>query len=183
MKTFLSSTYVDLASHRKAAAEAIERLGQQVGRMEVFGARPVEPSAACLAEIDECDLFVGIYAHRYGHIPNGSHVSITEAEFDYAKANHKPLFCFLVHEDQPWPPKMIEDELYRQPKGSRFQYSRGQTAGPAAAPDILLRDVARASARSIGFSRCPAGLTTLQASLKSAPPNEFKWPEQTNATD
>ena len=28
MKTFLSSTYVDLVSHRKAAAEALERLVQ-----------------------------------------------------------------------------------------------------------------------------------------------------------
>jgi hypothetical protein len=110
MKTFLSSTYVDLVSHRKAAAEAVERLGQQVGRMEVFGARPAEPSTACLTEIDECDLFVGIYAHRYGYVPDGSLVSITEAEFDHAKSNNKPLFCFLVHEDHPWPPNMIEDE-------------------------------------------------------------------------
>lgn len=110
MKTFLSSTYVDLVDHREAAAEAIERLGQQVGRMEVFGARPDEPSEACLAEIDECDFFVGIYAHRYGYVPDGAGVSITEAEFDHAKAKNKPLFCFLVDDEHPWPPKMIEDE-------------------------------------------------------------------------
>lgn len=110
MKTFLSSTYVDLVSHREAAVEAVERLGQQIGRMEVFGARPAEPSKACLTEIDECDLFVGIYAHRYGHIPDGSQVSITETEFDHARSNNKPLFCFLVDEDHPWPPKMIDDE-------------------------------------------------------------------------
>ena len=110
MKTFLSSTYIDLVEHRQAAAEAVERLGQQVGRMEVFGARPDEPSEACFTEIDECDLFVGIYAHRYGYIPNGSNVSITEAEFDRANANGKPLFCFLIDEEHPWPPKMIEDE-------------------------------------------------------------------------
>ena len=110
MKTFLSSTCVDLVDHRDAAAEAIERLGQQVGRMEVFGARPDEPSEACLAEIEECDLFVGIYAHRYGYVPDGTDVSITEAEFDHANAKSKPLFCFLVDEDHPWPPKMIEDE-------------------------------------------------------------------------
>lgn len=110
MKTFLSSTYVDLLNHRKAAAEAVERLGQQVGRMEVFGARPEEPSDVCLSEIDECDLFVGIYAHRYGYVPEGSHVSITEAEFDHAQKENKPVFCFLVDEDHPWPPKMIEDE-------------------------------------------------------------------------
>jgi hypothetical protein len=110
MKTFLSSTYVDLVEHRQAAAEAVERLGQQVGRMEVFGARPDEPSEACLAEIDDCDLFVGIYAHRYGYVPDGSPVSITEAEFDHAKAKGKPLFCFVIDEEHPWPPKLIDDE-------------------------------------------------------------------------
>ncbi len=110
MKTFLSSTYVDLVGHRQAATEAIERLGQQVGRMEVFGARPIEPSGVCLSEIEECDLFVGVYAHRYGYVPDGSQVSITEAEFDHAQIKNKPVFCFLVDEDHPWPPKMIENE-------------------------------------------------------------------------
>jgi len=113
MKAFLSSTYVDLVGHRQAAAEAIEKLGQQVGRMELFGARPVEPSDASLTEIDDCDLFIGIYAHRYGYVPDGSHVSITEAEFDHAQANNKPVFCFLVDEDHAWLPKMTEDESGR----------------------------------------------------------------------
>ena len=31
---------------------------------QVFGARSEEPVDACLTEIDECDLFVGIYAYR-----------------------------------------------------------------------------------------------------------------------
>jgi hypothetical protein len=57
MKSFLSSTYVDLIEYRQAATEALERLGQQVGRMEIFGARPVEPSNACLSEIEDCDLY------------------------------------------------------------------------------------------------------------------------------
>jgi hypothetical protein len=109
MKIFLSSTALDLIAHRKAAAEAIERLGQQPGRMEVFGARAEEPLTASLAELDECDLFVGIYAHRYGFVPAGSDISITESEFDHALKSNKPIFCFVVSDDFPWPPKMIED--------------------------------------------------------------------------
>ena len=38
MRLFLSSTYEDLAVHRQMAAQALERLGQQGIRMEVFGA-------------------------------------------------------------------------------------------------------------------------------------------------
>lgn len=109
MKTFLSSTHRDLVEHRKASVDALERLGQQVGRMEVFGARPEEPSSACLREIEDCDLFVGIYAHRYGYVPEGSDLSITELEFDHAKKHHKPIFCFVVDENHPWPPQMIEE--------------------------------------------------------------------------
>jgi Domain of unknown function (DUF4062) len=52
MRVFLSSTYADLIPHRLQAAQAVERLGQETGRMEVFGARPQEPTEACFREID-----------------------------------------------------------------------------------------------------------------------------------
>jgi Domain of unknown function (DUF4062) len=116
----LSSTYRDLIEHRRYAADAIERLGQQTSRMEVFGARPEEPLEACIQEIDQSDLFVGIYAHRYGYIPEGSDVSITESEFQYAKRKEKALLCFIVDEDHPWPPPMIDGDP-GQTKLARFK--------------------------------------------------------------
>jgi 8-oxo-dGTP pyrophosphatase MutT (NUDIX family) len=125
MKVFLSSTYKDLIEHRKFAAEAIERLGLQGARMEVFGARPEEPLHACLKEIQACNLFIGIYAHRYGFIPEGSDLSITELEYRHAQNLKKPLFCFVVDEHHPWPPKLIEEnpskqklEMFKQTLGS-----------------------------------------------------------------
>jgi len=48
MKVFLSSTYIDLIEYRKAAHNALERLGQEVGRMEIFGARTAEATSAAL---------------------------------------------------------------------------------------------------------------------------------------
>ncbi len=110
MKIFLSSTYEDLLDHRAKAAQAIERLGQHGIRMEVFGARPGEATAICFDEIDSSDVFVGIYAHRYGYIPDGSEISITEQEFDFAKEKEKPTFCFFVDENHPWLPAYIEPE-------------------------------------------------------------------------
>src|SRR5512144_1081300 len=92
MKIFLSSTYQDLLGHREAAARAIERLGQQGVRMEVFGARPAEATDACLQEISGSDALVGIYAHRYGYVPPGHSKSITEQEFNYAREKDKPTF-------------------------------------------------------------------------------------------
>jgi hypothetical protein len=110
MKIFLSSTYQDLIGHREAAARAIERLGQQSVRMEVFGARPLEATSACLEEISDSDALIGIYAHRYGYVPCGQLKSITEQEFDFARENEKPTFCFIVDEEYPWPPKHVETE-------------------------------------------------------------------------
>jgi Domain of unknown function (DUF4062) len=110
MRVMLSSTYLDLVEHRLAATDALERLGHQVGRMEVFGARPLEPTQACLQEIDDSDIFVGIYAHRYGYVPAGAAQSITEQEFHRAFEQRKPLLCFVVAEDYPWPEDLIESE-------------------------------------------------------------------------
>jgi hypothetical protein len=110
MNVFLSSTYVDLTEHRRAATDAIERLGHTVGRMEIFGARPEEATVASLGEIDRCDVLLGLYAHRYGYVPEGSVTSITEAEFDHAHARSKPVLCFVVDGTHPWPPALIEDE-------------------------------------------------------------------------
>ena len=110
MKVFLSSTYVDLIAHRRLAIEALERLGQQVDRMEVFGARPEEATTASLNEVVRCDLFVGIYAHRYGSLAPGTDRSITETEYRHAVTRETPVFCFLVDDDHPWLPKMVEGE-------------------------------------------------------------------------
>ena len=65
---------------------------------------------ACLDEVEESDLFVGIYAHRYGYIPDGKDVSITEQEFDHAKKLGKPIFGFIVDDDFIWHQKYWEHD-------------------------------------------------------------------------
>ncbi|MFX1536944.1 MAG: DUF4062 domain-containing protein, partial [Promethearchaeota archaeon] len=110
MKVFLSSTSKDLKPYRKRVTEALERLGTQADRMEVWSALPEEPLQACLRKVEECDLFVGIYAHRYGYIPPNEEYSITELEYEHAKNLGKPQFCFLVDETMKWPAEHIEGE-------------------------------------------------------------------------
>lgn len=110
MKAFLSATYVDLRDHRRAAVEAIQRLGHEAVTMEVFGARPDEPATASLEEVERSNLIVGVYAHRYGFIPPGKNTSITEQEYEHARRKGKPVFPFFVAEDYPWSPKYIDAE-------------------------------------------------------------------------
>jgi len=110
MRAFISSTYSDLIDHRRAVAEALERLGIQPQRMETFGARAEDATQASLAEIGASEIFVGIYAKRYGYVPTNSDISITEAEFDYAFNLRRPTFCFFVDEEYPWPHQLVETE-------------------------------------------------------------------------
>lgn len=111
MKVFISSTYNDLINYRIAAIKAVEGTSFQAVKMEVFGARPAEPLEACLKEVEQSDLFIGIYALRYGFIPEGSNISITEMEYVHAKNLGRPIYCFLLDdENQPWLAKWIEDE-------------------------------------------------------------------------
>ena len=110
MRAFISSTAVDLIDHRLAVAGALERLSLGLARMESFGGRPTDPISACLEEIEASELFVGLYAHRYGYVPKDSEISITELEFDHAHALRRPTFCFFVEEGYPWPEEMIEQE-------------------------------------------------------------------------
>ncbi|MBI5651473.1 MAG: DUF4062 domain-containing protein [Chloroflexi bacterium] len=108
MKIFISSTFEDLKEHREAVRDTILRLGHQPVEMEDFGSRPEVWNQAALNAINGCDALVGIYAHRYGSIPKGDTLSITEQEFDKAQALHIPCFCYRVDPNHPWLPKFVD---------------------------------------------------------------------------
>ena len=106
---FISSTSQDLCNHRSAVAEALRRAGFQAIDMADFGARPEGATTASLEEVAQADLFVGIYAWRYGFIPEGAEISITEQEFVEAERLKKPRFCFIVDEQYgDWPEEDVE---------------------------------------------------------------------------
>jgi hypothetical protein len=148
MRAFVSSTYRDLIDHRRAVADALERLGLQLQRMETFGARPEDATQACLAEIEASELFVGIYAKRYGYVPTNSDISITEAEFDYAFNLRRPTFCFFVDEEYPWPHQLVET----QPGASLLSRFKARVEGLVVrdyftTPDVLASRVASSIGR------------------------------------
>ncbi len=77
---FVSSTFTDLKDYREAVCNGIRKLGAIDVSMENFGSRDERPKDECLKLVRENDTFVGIYAHRYGFIPDGDSISLTEAE-------------------------------------------------------------------------------------------------------
>ena len=107
-RIFISSTYKDLIDHREAVSDVLMRMKRQFSAMEFFGSRTDEAIPACRKEIEECDILVGIYAWRYGWIPPGGELSITEQEFDIAIELKKSCLCYIVSSQHPWPPSLVD---------------------------------------------------------------------------
>ena len=122
MKVFLSSTFMDLIDYRKTVTMALRRQGLEVTDMETFAARKEEPKEASLSELAKCDVVIGLYAHRYGFIPEGDDISITEREYLHAKYKGIPMFCFLIDKKQPWIIDMVEDDTEKLRKLNAFKY-------------------------------------------------------------
>jgi tetratricopeptide (TPR) repeat protein len=108
--------------------------------MEIFGARDEEPTKASLDELDKCDVLVGIYAYRYGTVPKGSKVSVTEQEYLYATSREIPILVFVVDENYPWPPKLMDKNLK---KVSAFKSKAASEHTPEyfTSPDNLVHKV------------------------------------------
>ena len=108
---YISSTYSDLKEYRDAVYRTLRQMRHDVIAMEDYVATEQRPLAKCLADVAACDIYVGIYAWRYGYIPvkgNPEGRSITELEFRHAVENRKPCLIFLLSEDHPWPRSLME---------------------------------------------------------------------------
>jgi hypothetical protein len=107
---FVGSTYRDLIEHRLEVQETVLALGLLPIMMESFGATPDTPMNGSVRLVGMADIYVGIFAHRYGFIAAGNDISITEAEYDEATRLKLDKLCFEVDSDHPWPDEMREDE-------------------------------------------------------------------------
>ncbi len=101
---FISSTSLDLPEYRRAVTEAILALGLFPSGMETWAVRDESAIALCRRKIDEAEIYLGIYAYRYGWTPDGfSGKSITELEYDWAGERGIPRLRFIMADAHPWP--------------------------------------------------------------------------------
>jgi HEAT repeat protein len=153
---YVSSTYADLKEHRKALSLAIRRLGHVDIAMEYYIAEDARPLDRCVRDASSCDLYVGLFAHRYGYCPPGEQRSITELEFRAAKAAGIDCLCFLVPDDAPWPDEMVErgsgaDKL----KDLRTEIGTDYLCGFFTSPDELAAIASAAIVRNFDLGRSP----------------------------
>lgn len=95
---FVGSTYTDLKEYREKVRDTLTRMATFVHGMEQFGARDESPVETCLSEVRKCKLYIGIFAMRYGSIPDGYDKSMTELEYDEAQRLGLPCFIFIMDE-------------------------------------------------------------------------------------
>jgi tetratricopeptide (TPR) repeat protein len=105
----ISSTARDLPEHREQVRLACERVGfAPHDMMEHLTALDADSIQASLRLVDEAEVYVGILAYRYGYVPDGHDMSITEMEYNRAVRRNIPRLIFFIHEDHPVTGKDVE---------------------------------------------------------------------------
>ncbi|NET08519.1 MAG: DUF4062 domain-containing protein [Merismopedia sp. SIO2A8] len=131
-RIYISSTYSDLKEHREQVYHTLRQMGHDVVAMEDYVATSQHsPLEKCLADVDKCDLYLGIFAWRYGYIPddgNPQHKSITELEYRQASGRGKPCLVFLLDEEAHWLPKFMDTFTSEGEGGKRIKQLRQQLA-------------------------------------------------------
>jgi Domain of unknown function (DUF4062) len=98
-KAVISSTVLDLPEHRREVLEACLRQKIFPLMMEHLPAIDADAIAASMQLVDEADIYIGIFAYRYGHQPAGHLISISEMEYERATTRDIPRLMFLIHEE------------------------------------------------------------------------------------
>ena len=114
-RIFLSSTLEDLRNERRRVEDVLAGDARlSVARGDYVEGRPVVE--ARFHDLDASDIYVGIFAYRYGYVPekdNPEGRSITELEYRRALERGIPCLIFLLSEDARRPRDMQDLDLSR----------------------------------------------------------------------
>ena len=146
-KIYVSSTRNDLRDYREKVSQVIRRMGHEDVAMEYYVAEHRPPVAKCLDDVAACDLYVGLFAWRYGWVPeddNPEGLAITEMEYRQAVKSGKECLIFLLSDEAPWPPKFIDADRSRIEMLRAELASKHSSGPPFKSADELGRFVAEA---------------------------------------
>jgi tetratricopeptide (TPR) repeat protein len=112
----ISSTSLDLPEHRQQAIDACLRQSVFPIAMEQLPARDADAIRVSLEMVDKADIYIGIFAWRYGYVPEGRDISVTEMEFNRAVERGIPILVFTIHKDHALTIEMVEADKGAQEK-------------------------------------------------------------------
>jgi hypothetical protein len=136
MRAYISSTFLDLEDCRDQVLRALSRIEVQGVAMEYYVAAADSPLERCLRDVAECDLYIGVFAWRYGFIPSGQDASITELEYRQAIKHVKPTLIFILNEEASWPPKLVDRDR-RRIEALRAELAEGRLCSFFSSPQDL----------------------------------------------
>jgi hypothetical protein len=125
LRIFVSSTSDDLIDYRREVRDTILRLNHYPIIMENFNSSDKNAMQLCYDKVLEADIFIGIYAHRYGFIPEAEFhyhkhdgqegygdgtTSITHWEYKWAFERRIPILLFFIKDDYIWPLTSFDSE-------------------------------------------------------------------------
>ena len=181
IRIYVSSTSIDLLEHRRAVIEMLRKCGYSYLAQEEYVAEDRWPLEKCLDDVDQCNVYLGFFAWRYGFVPPGHQQAITEQEYRRARRNGATCLCFLLHEDFPWPKKHVDadqtsiEALRKDISQSAligfFRNEDNLAVSVATALDKLSKDVAGRIAQS---TVAPTWEGTLENCLPPALRGEFE---------
>jgi AAA domain-containing protein/uncharacterized protein DUF4062 len=100
----ISGTARDLPEHRKEMMDACLQQGMWPMLLEELPAGDAEAIQSSLTMIDQSDIYLGIFAHRYGYRPkvrNPEKISLAEMEYDRAVEREIPRLVFVMDKAHP----------------------------------------------------------------------------------
>ena len=128
-KIYISSTYKDLKEYREAVYRALHKLeGHEIRAMEDYVAADIRPLAKCRKDVEQCDVYIGLIAWRYGYIPendNPEKKSITELEFQAARTAGRECLIFMLPPEAPWPAIWMDSNTGDAEAGKQIAQFRG----------------------------------------------------------
>jgi hypothetical protein len=163
---FISSTFTDLQSHRKAVWDLLATFDVNIRGMERFGARSENPLVTCMAELEQADIYVGIIAQKAGSIEPSSGKSYTQLEYEFAYERKKEILMFLLDTERAPVLEAHTDFGERREKLNAFKSILKERH--TIASFTTERDLAEKLSNSLRSILAPKNDAT------SAPPDEFQ---------
>jgi len=136
----ISSTARDLPEHRKQVVEACLRQNMFPLRMEDLPANSDEAAKASLKMVETADVYVGVFANRYGYVPkanNPAQVSVTEMEYNRAVERKIERLIFIMDKSHPITVDDVEIENAAKLKALKERIGTENIVNAFKSPDDL----------------------------------------------
>ena len=123
-RIYLSSSFRDLEPQRAAVLTRLRAAGHATMAMEHYPASAGCPTGRCQTDAQTCDVYVGLFARRYGFVPPDRMIAITEIEYRHALAAERPMAILLLSDEADWPVEWSDRHTGEGAGGQRIERLR-----------------------------------------------------------